>query len=390
MINVFVVNFIYALITGVFMSIMPIICIDILLLSYMQHGLLEGFTEFLGNISRILIGNIYDRTKKKNKLFLVSSVLNILLLICLKVFSSTFIILSKVFERISNGTFAVQRDAYIASKSKKQSVSLALSVSIKALGVTTGTAIVSYVSYNQVLDVVSINSIVNLLIIFSSIALILILLLVKQEGVINKKSETFRISDVGNVITKCYPILLLAFLYFLARFNDGVIVNFLRIMDYPAWYYTSTIGIFNLIMIFAPMLIGKLAEKYINFCILLTGASILFFNIIYFNLDKNNILMASLGLAFWGIQRCAAQIVFESLLVKSIDKKWYGTAIGTYYVSTGIAGLIASSTTGHLVTQNYLQAFLYSGGVSVYFLLASLFFIRNARKKQKSVKYSRS
>jgi predicted MFS family arabinose efflux permease len=366
---------------------MPIVCIDILLLSYLQHGLLEGFTEFLGNISRILIGNIYDRTKKKNRLFLVSSILNILLLICVKMLSSPFIILSKVFERVSNGTFAVQRDAYIVSKSKKQSMPLALSVSVKAVGISAGTAIVSYVSNNQVLNIASISNIVNLLMVFSGIALILILFLVKQENVINKKTETFKIIDIGNVITKCYPILLLAFLYFLSRFNDGVIVNFLRIMEYPAWYYTSTIGIFNLTMIFASLIIGKLAEKYINFCILLTGISMLFFNVIFFNLDKNNLIIASIGLLFWGLQRCSAQIVFESLLVKFVEKKWYGTAIGTYYVVIGIAGLIASSVTGHLVTQNYLQAFLYSGGVSVYFLLASLFFIRSAKRKERNVKY---
>jgi predicted MFS family arabinose efflux permease len=366
---------------------MPIVCIDILLLSYLQHGLLEGFTEFLGNISRILIGNIYDRTKKKNKLFLVSSILNILLLVCVKMLSSPFIILSKVFERVSNGTFAVQRDAYIVSKSKKQSMPLALSVSVKAIGISAGTAIVSYVSNNQVLNIASISNIVNLLMVFSGIALILILFLVKQENVINKKSDAFRIADIGNVISKSYPVLLLAFLYFLSRFNDGVIVNFLRIMEYPAWYYTSTIGMFNLTMIFASLIIGKLAEKYINFCILLTGISMLLFNVIFFTLEKCNLLTASLGLVCWGLQRCSAQIVFESLLVKFVEKKWYGTAIGTYYVVIGIAGFVASAVTGRLVTENYLQAFLYSGGVSVYFLLASLFFIRNARKKERSVKY---
>jgi MFS family permease len=350
----------------------------------MQHGLLEGFTEFLGNASRILVGNIYDRTKKKNKLFLVSAVLNILLLICLKILSSPAIILSKVFERVGNGTFAVQRDAFIASNAKNRSIGLALLVSTKAIGVTAGAAIVSYTSYRYGnLNMSNISNIVNLLILFSLLALALILSLVKQESkIIDKKSE-FDIKEVGNVITKTYPLLLIALLYFLSRFNDGVIVNFLRIMDYPAWYYNSTIGIFNLTMIFASMLIGAMAEKYINFCLLLIGISMLAFSTIFFSLEKNDLVMASLGLACWGIQRCGAQIIFESILTKMITKKYYGTAIGIYYVFTGLSVLIASSLAGRLITFDYVNAFIYSGFVSILFLVASIFFINNECKKSR-------
>ena len=135
-------------------------------------------------------------------------------------------------------------------------------------------------------------------------------------------------------------------------------------------------------MIFASMLIGVIAEKYINFCLMLIGISMLAFNIIFFNLEKNNLIMASLGLACWGIQRCGAQIIFESILTKMITKKYYGTAIGVYYVFTGFSVLIASSLAGRLISINYLQAFIYSGFVSILFLVASLFFIKNARTKE--------
>lgn len=391
MINVYIVNFLYAIITGVFMSIIPIVCIDILALSYLQYGLLEGFTEFCGNTSRILIGNIYDRAKRKNRLFLVSAFLNISLLICLKILSSSAIVLSKIFERVGNGTFAVQRDAHITNNTVNRSIALALLLSTKAVGIVFGTAIVSYTSYKyNNLNISNINNITNLLIIFSFVALILILLLVKKENVVSKKTETFDIKDVGNVITKAYPILLLAFLYFLSRFNDGVIINFLRIMDYPSWYYNSTIGIFNTIMIFVSIVIGVIAKKYINFCLLLVGSSMLAFNTIFFNLNKNNLLIASLGLFCWGVQRCGSQIVFESLLIDSLDnekhsatkKKYAGTAIGIYYVFIGIGGLIASTLTGHLISTNYLQAFLYSGFISSIFLFVSLLCLGRWKKKK--------
>lgn len=390
MINVYIVNFLYAIITGVFMSIIPIVCIDILALSYVQYGLLEGFTEFCGNISRILLGNIYDRTKRKNRLFLVSAFLNISLLFCLKILSASTIILSKIFERVGNGTFAVQRDAHIANNTINRSVAIALLLSTKALGIVCGAAIISYTSYKyNNLNISNIDNITNLLIVFSSISLILILFLVKKENVINKKNEKFDIKDVGNVITKTYPVLLLAFLYFLSRFNDGVIVNFLRIMDYPSWYYASTIGIFNTIMIFASIFIGSIAKKYINFCLLLVGFSMLVFNIIFFNLEKNNLLIASLGLLFWGVQRCGSQIVFESLLIDSLDnekhsttkKRWAGTAIGIYYVFIGIGALVASTLTGHLISVNYLQAFLYSGFISSVFLFVVICFSKWKKKK---------
>jgi len=81
-------------------------------------------------------------------------------------------------------------------------------------------------------------------------------------------------------------------------------------------------------------------------------------------------------LLFWGVQRTSAQILFTSLIFKSIPKKFYGSVLGVYSVIMGIAVLLASAMGGNLATYNFSYLFIQSGFMSVVALMYFLFVYR--------------
>jgi hypothetical protein len=70
---------------------------------------------------------------------------------------------------------------------------------------------------------------------------------------------------------------------------------------------------------------------------------------------------AILGLMTWGIQRVGAQITFSAMIFRLIPEKFYGTAIGIYYVLSGIVSLLASSISGYLAGYSFNYVFFFSG-----------------------------
>ena len=86
--------------------------------------------------------------------------------------------------------------------------------------------------------------------------------------------------------------------------------------------------------------------------------------------------MGVLGLLFWGVQRTSAQILFTSLIFKSIPKKFYGSVLGVYSVIMGIAVLIASAIGGNLANYNFSYLFIESGVMSVVALIYFCFVYR--------------
>ena len=61
------------------------------------------------------------------------------------------------------------------------------------------------------------------------------------------------------------------------------------------------------------------------------------------------------------IQRTGAQIVFSFLIFKSVDKANYGTAIGIFYLVSGLGIMLSSFISGYLAKEHFSSVFMLSG-----------------------------
>src|SRR5688500_4444561 len=113
---IFLINFLLAISTTIGMTIIPFLVTDSLGLSLLVLGILEGTTEFLSNVFRLLNGILFDKIKNKRKIFVLSTGTAFLSKVLLLLPTPWAVLFSKVLERISNGAFASPRDAFVAER----------------------------------------------------------------------------------------------------------------------------------------------------------------------------------------------------------------------------------------------------------------------------------
>lgn len=370
-------NFIFAVTTTISMTILPILSTESLSISIFLYSIIEGFTELFSNILKLVSGNMYDRLKKRKFLFIIPAIFSLL--------SKTFLFLpgfwtilsSKIFERLGNGLFATPRDVFIAKNSKNRGLGLGILTFTKSFGCVVGPLLISSLLY-------FLDSIMDNLIIILNIAVLLNLIAlgfsfcISPSMMVNKTSDNkFEFNKVKTSLKVLFPIFLLSTLFFLARFNDGVIILYLKHKEMPEWFYMSSISMFNFIMMITSPLLGYYLDKNKDKLILiLVILSLIFFNILFFFIDLNIWFNATLGIIFWGIQRVGSQITFSNLIFKHISKDYYGTAIGIYSVLSGLTCFIASSVCGYIANINFNYMFAFSGFIGLITLVTSIYYIK--------------
>lgn len=373
MVLIIVINFLLAISTTVGMTVLPLLTTEQIGISIFVFGLIEGGTEFLSNILRLVSGSLFDRTKNKKNLFIISSSLAFISKFLL-LFPSVFtIITSKISERFSNGLFAAPRDAFVGQNAKNKGFALAMVSCSKTLGCVLGPLVVSVTVYL----LGDLNSQLYNLIFFTvtlTITATILSFFIKTKPLtIKDKSISFIVSDIFAVTKKFLPLLTVSILFFLGRFNDGMIMLYLKKSGLPEWFYLSTIGFFNMIMFIISPILGFMIDKNKTKIVLfITIGALLVFNIFFYFLNLFPLLLASLGLMAWGVQRVGAQITFSAMIFQIIPDKSYGTAIGVYALLSGFGSFIASGICGHLTQYSFDYVFLFSGTISMICLIVTI------------------
>ena len=142
-------NFLFAVSTTIGMAFIPFLITDSLSFSLGVLALIEGSTEFISNILRLVTGSAFDRIKNKKMLFVIPTSIALLSKVILFIPSSIAIVFGKMTERVANGAFAAPRDAFVGSKASKDKRGKAFSLLAisKTVGCITGPLLVSAIVY---------------------------------------------------------------------------------------------------------------------------------------------------------------------------------------------------------------------------------------------------
>lgn len=371
MFPILIMNFFFAISTTIGMTLIPLLVTDSLGLSFFTLGLIEGSTEFISNILRLISGNLFDRMKNRRLLFVIPATLALVSKMILCIPNSLTVILSKIIERIANGTFAVPRDAYAGENTSKKGITLGLLSFSKSLGCVIGPLLVSSIALifgslrNNMFIIIFLACTFNFIGFFFSFSIN-----TNRKIALSKKQDIFYPNEFKYLFKRLNLFFILSFIFFLGRFNDGVILLYLKQQGFPEWFYLSTISFFNFIMLLVSPIIGFCIDKgKIYFVIFLTVLMLFFSNIFFYNVKCMSWIFASFGLTAWGIQRSGAQIAFSAMMFKKIPVKYYGTIIGIYSVLSGIGIFIASLISGKLAQTSFSYVFMFSGSFSLLALI---------------------
>lgn len=366
--NIYLINFLLAMSSTIGMTIIPLIVIDSLGLSLFALGIIEGFSEFFASTLRLYSGIFFDKQENKFKLLLYPVYAALISKLILLQPNTLMIITTKLLERLSNGAFGPIRDALILKLSSKEGKDLSLLNISKSAGCLIGPLIVTLALTLHF----NINSLILICIIICLCATFLVCYLNTlpfKLTTIKVDSISLKLKDIIK-FKKIYSILLISFLFFLCRFNDGLIIIFLRDLQAPQWLYISTIGIFNAFILLISPIIGKILDKgYTKACIYFSLISMLLFNMLCIQLTTFHIYLVFIILFFWGAQRVSSQMTFLYIIKQQINNKYLGRAIGIYALLSGISILIAATICGYLAKISFIYVFIYSATMSIIALI---------------------
>lgn len=377
---IYLLNFIFAISTTIGMTIIPLLVTENLGISLLILGLIEGSSELLSNILRLVTGNLFDRIKNKRALFIVPAIITFFSKTLLFLPHSLTIFISKLLERISNGAFAAPRDAYVGQNAKNKGMAFSLMTISKTAGCIVGPMIVSLSTIllgslqENIISIIAVACFLNFLAIGVSF-----LIRSKKEISISPK-EKLDFSKYKEAFKSVRALFVLALLFFMARFNDGLIMIHLKQQGFPEYFYLSTISFFNVIMLICSPIYGFVIDRGKHYhALIITILSLIMFNVAFLNMQLSPWILACLGITFWGIQRVGAQITFTVLLLKNIDKKFYGTAVGLFAVISGFGTFLSSLMSGYLADYDFNNVFIYSLIFAILSFLVAIKIIRDQK-----------
>jgi MFS family permease len=363
---IYILNFMFAVSTTIGMTLIPLLATDKLGISLFLLGIIEGATEFLSNVLRLVTGNLFDRVKNRKLLFVGPATLAFISKVLLYFPTGLSIFIAKIVERTANGAFAAPRDAFVGENATNKGMALSFLSMSKTLGCVFGPFIVSLSTLILGPLQENMTTVIALACIINFVAFVASFLIKSKKETKTSTSKQFDLQQLKLVFQPLSPLFVLTLLFFMGRFNDGLIMIYLKKQGFPEWFYLSTISFFNLSMLIISPLMGYIIDrgKY-NQALLITIVGLLSFNIFFSTIAYMSWFFACLGLIAWGIQRVGAQVTFAALIFKEVPVNFYGTAIGAYSVISGVGTLIASLLCGYYAQQSFQFVFMLSGFFSI-------------------------
>ena len=352
-----------AISTTMVFSISPFFITQVLGLSFVSLGIMEGISEGLSYFSKLASGFAGDFFKRKKPPLMIGVALaTISKPLFILAGGGSMVMVSKVIERISNGIMATPRDAYCAEEvsASKRGSSLGLMMSLKTFGCALGSFIIGGLiiftdDYRLLLWIGFVPCFMSFLVLAYYMKEKRV---EKAEAHPETKRKKLKLSDFKALNSRYWSLVVIATLFMCARFSDGFLILRMQEVGAPMWLCTSTIGIFNLISAFACLPVGKMSDRidrsrmlYFSF-IALVLANVCF-------IIEGGLILALVGVVFWGAQRGTSQMLFAAIIADEVPEKIIGTALGGYYLLSGVIAVFAGVVAGYAANLALYYAFIF-------------------------------
>jgi len=361
----YIINFLLAFSTTVGMSILPLLVVDNMGISLMIYGLIEGSCEFLSSFIKLYSGKIYDNIKNKKILFILTTIFAFISKVFLFFPLGTAIFASKITERVANGLFSTPRDVYVLEGVNNRGMALAIINCSKTIGCVIAPILVGIVCHFYGGVEFNLFKIISVCVVLTLITLVLSFF-IKNRDIKTETKESVSVIKLlkDKNLSKLYFLIVI---YFLGRFNDGFLTLYLKKLGYPIWLYMGTIGFFNTAMFIVSPILGVLLDKKkARIALYITILSLIAFNLVFYSLlpfldTFSFYAYVFTGLAFWGIQRAGAQVVFCNMVYNSAPSDCKGTAVGLFSCLSGLGTFLSAFICGHIANVQLEYAFVISG-----------------------------
>jgi MFS family permease len=376
-----VVSFFTDFSTEMVLGVLPFFIVSTLGASRALLGAIEGSAELTSYAFRMVSGSLSDKVGKRKAFIIAGYGLSTITKPFFAVSSSwldAFVV--RFVDRMGKGIRTAPRDALIADSVSESRVGRAFGIhrTIDQLG-----AIVGPIAAFGLLQIVDIRGIFLLSLIPGAIAVLILVLFVK-EVVVKPNASATRMSifsNINRVIRGNRPFVLLLviagifgigafnFPFILLRTSDlGISESFIPLIYATLNVAHTAIGIPS----------GILADKVGKEKLLIIGYSVFAISTLLMLLLSGNTLYAYILAAIFGLYLGISETVQRAVIPMYVASELRGTAYGLYNVIAGITFFVANVAFGFLWDNLSLTAAVSYSMITAIAAVASMFMFINS------------
>lgn len=329
-------------------SLLPIFMTEVLGLKKLQLGLIEGVAVSLAFLAKIFSGILSDYMKARRPLILIGTFAS-LVIKCMFALATSgmWIFIARATDRVAKGIRSAPTDALIAdiTEKNKEGASYGVRQTLYTLGAVVGSLLASSLMYfsNNNYRLVFWMALLPAL-----VALFIVIFIIREpKRHHDLKKNTLHLADIKLLPPAFWQLILVSSVLMMARFSESFLS--LRGRDVG-----MTVAMIPLVMVgyetvhsLTALPIGKLADRNNRQKILLLGILVLVLTNVLM-ISTNVLWAAALGFLMAGLHMGMTQGLIAALIAENTLPHLRGTAFSIYYLTTGIAVLLANPLAGHL------------------------------------------
>lgn len=358
---------------------------EVLHFKYRNVGLVEGISEGISCIMKLVSGVLSDVFHRRKALIIVGYGLIVGARYILAAFSKFPLgyITARLTERIGNGVQAAPRSALVGdiAPSKRIGACYGLKRSLATMGSICGAflavCIMSWTGKNY-------QFLFTFTAIPVTIGLLLLIFRVKEPDQLKhaavlsgvpsyapKYKASFKWSNLKYLGTTFWKLMIVNFIFLLARMGESFLTLFGRELQVSEEHVGYIMVVFNLAWCLSSYPIGLIADKMSRYWLLLLGmASLVFADVVL--ASAHTLWVFYLGVLLWGVQYGTTQNIFLSLINEVVPENLRGTGLGIYWITCAIATMSCDTAMGHIMDHHHTPraAYVASGIVSLFGLMS--------------------
>jgi MFS family permease len=336
--------------TEMVLGILPLFIVNNLGASRAILGAIEGSAELVSYAFRMISGSLSDKVGKR-KIFILAGY-------GLSTFSKPFFALStgwldafvvRTIDRIGKGLRTAPRDALIAD-------SVSESISGKAFGIHRTIdqlgAIVGPIAAFSLLQVMDIRGIFLVSLIPGAIAVLILILFVKELAIKRVGSKTATIfSNIGTVMSNNKPFVLLLIIsgiFSLGAFNFSFVLLKASELGIDNDVIPIVYAVINISHTAIGIPAGIVADKIGKEKVLIVGYAVFAISSTLMTTLSENSLYAFVLAAIFGLYMGISETVQRAVVPRYVSSELRGTAFGVYNVILGTSFFVSNVVFGFL------------------------------------------
>jgi MFS family permease len=331
-------------------GLLPVFLVRVLGASMASVGLIEGMAEAANSFVKILSGAASDWIGRRKPLVVFGYALSAVVKTLFPLAGSVSTVLTaRIVDRLGKGIRDAPRDAFLADLTTPEirgsgfGLRLAVAISGFVVGPFLAIALMK-------LSGDDFRLVFWIALIPAYLSVLLLLMTVKELPLNHDDSQrplAIRRSELAALPAMFWWVIAIASLLALARFSQAFLVLKAHDVGVDAAFVPMMLVVTYLVFSATAYPFGVLADRIDRRLQLAVGTVILIGADVVLA-AANNIGLAVLGAALWGLQLGLTQGLLGAAVADAAPDRLRGTAFGIYDVAVGVAAFVASSGAGVL------------------------------------------